>query len=497
MQDLRYAWRVLRRSPGFAAVAIAALALGIGANTAVFSVVDAVLLHPLPYDQPDRIVMIWEDASHQGFPENSIAPANWLDWRKQNTVFTSIATIRLMTHNLTGAGAPESIVGRRVTADFWDILGTRPLLGRVFTEAEDPVNAKVVVLSYGLWQRRWAGDRGVIGRKVLLTDEPFEIIGVMPPGFVFPERRNEIWTPSELTPELMARRGSHFLSCVARLKPGVTLEQAKSEMRVIAKRLEQQYPDTNYKIGTVVVPLRDQLAGNLRIALWVLLGASGCVLLIACANLANLLLARAAGRQQEIAIRAALGAGRGRIIRQMLMESLVLASLGAIAGLGLARLGMVGLQRLIPTGFDQPALTLDLRVLLFTIALTVATAIAFGLAPAYASSGGSLHGTLKQGARGLAGGPQAWFRDGLIVAQTAMALILLSSAGLTIQTLDRLQRIDTGIRTESILTMATDIPRSRYPDAKPEKRERFFNAVVEKVRKIPGVVDAGYTSALP
>lgn len=497
MQDFRLALRLLRRNPGFAATAILALALGIGANTAIFSVVDAVLLRKLPYDQPDRIVMIWEDATFQGFPHNTPAPANWLDWRKQNTVFTSIASMRGITQNLTGDGPPEAVQGRRVTPDFWEILGTKPQIGRVFNDDEERANAKVVVLSYGIWQRRFGGDRNVLGRKIIMTDEPYEVIGVMPAGFVFPDRRNEFWTPSELTPSLLARRGSHFLMCVARLKPGVTVAQAQTEMTTIAKRLEAEYPDTNKQIGTVVVPLREHLAGKLRIALWVLLGASGCVLLIACANLANLLLARAAGRQQEMAVRAALGAGKGRIIRQMLIESVILSTAGALAGLLFARLGMLAMEKLVPNGLDAPNLQLDLRVLLFTAAIAVLTGIVFGLAPAFSAARFGLHDTLKQGGRGGVGARRQWFRDGLVVAETALALVLLTGAGLMIQTLDRLQRTDLGMRVDHLLTVATDIPRSRYPDNQPEKRETFFNAVVSQVRNIPGVVAVGYTSSLP
>jgi putative ABC transport system permease protein len=495
MQDLRLALRLLRRNPGFTIVAVLALALGIGANTAIFSVVDAVLLKQLPYEQPERIALVWEDATHQGFPLNNTAPANWIDWRKQSTVFSDIAAMRWSAVNLIGEGTPENLIGNRVTPDFWRVMGAKAARGRVFNDEEERRNAKVVVISHGLWQRRFGGDPNTVGRKVILSDEPYEIIGVMPPGFVFPERRVELWTPSELTPQNRAQRGSHYLTCVARLKPGATMEQAQSEMAVIMKRLEVQYPDTNKQIGIRVVPLRQHLAGKLRLALWVLLGAAGCVLLIACANLANLLLARAAGRQQEMAVRAALGAGKGRIIRQMLMESVLLSAIGAAAGLMVARLGMLALEKLVPSGLDKPELTLDVRVLAFTAVLTVLTGIVFGLAPALAAARSDLHDALKQGGRGSAGARRQWFRDSLVLGETALAMVLLTSAGLMIQTLVRLQRTDLGMRTDDLLTLSTILPASRYDSF--TKRETFFNAVLEKVRTIPGVVDAGYTSSLP
>ncbi|MCX6591380.1 MAG: ABC transporter permease [Acidobacteria bacterium] len=495
MQDLRYAFRLLRRSPGFAAVAIFALALGIGANTAIFSVVDAVLLQQLPFAEPDRLVMVWEENSRIGFPRNTPAPANWVDWSKQNTVFTGIAATRGALRTLTGDGPPENVTARRVTANFWEVLGSKPLLGRTFTEDEDRQNARVAVISERLWQRRFGGAPNIIGRKVTMTDEVVEVIGVMPAQFVFPNRGTEIWMPSEFTAEVLARRNSHFLQCIARLKPGISVEQAQTEMTVIAKRLEAQYPETNRTLGAVVVPVREQMVGNLRVALTALLAAAGCVLLIACANLANLLLARATGRRQEMAIRAAMGANRGRIVRQMLAESLMLSGLGALAGLGVARIGMLTLSKLVPNSMAAPQLSLDLRLLAFTAVVAVATGVLFGLAPALSLLGSKLHDTIKQGGRGNVGSRWNWMRDALIVTEVALALILLCGAGWMIQTLDRLARIDTGLRADHLLTMGTDLPPSRYRTA--EQREAFANSVVAKVRTIPGVAAAGYTSCLP
>lgn len=495
MQDLRHALRLLRKNPGFTAIAVLALALGIGANTAIFSVVDAVLLQQLPYQDPDRIAMVWEDVSWAGFPRNTPAPANWVDWRKQNTVFTDIAASAGRSANLTGDGPPEFILGRRTTANFWAVLGARPLMGRTFTDEEDQKVAKVVVISYSLWQRRFGGDPKIIGRKIILSDEPFEVIGVMPSGFVFPSRLTDIWTPASMTPQELSRRGSHYLQCVARLKPGVSMAQAQSEMSVIAKRLGEQYPDENRRVGAVVVSLRENLVGNTKLALIVLLVAAGCVLLIACANLANLLLARAAGRRQEMAVRAALGAGRGRIIRQMLTESLLLAAGGAILGLAFARLGMIVLEKLIPNGLALPKLSLDWRVLAFTAGIAVLTGILFGLAPALAMSRTELHDTLKQGGRGSAGTRRHWLRDALVVSEVALALLLLTGAGLMIQTLRNLENVDIGMRRDHLLTLGTDLPRSRYPDF--PKRNAFFRAVLDKIRTIPGVTSVAYTSNLP
>lgn len=495
MQDLRHALRLLRRNPGFTAIAVLALALGIGANTAIFSVVDAVLLQQLPYEDPSRIVAVWEDASAHGFPRNTPAPANWVDLRKQNTVFTDIAASAGRSVNLTGDGPPEYIIGRRTTANFWTVLGTQPLMGRTFTDEEDRKSAKVAVISYSLWQRRFGGDPKMIGRKIILSDEPYEVIGIMSSSFVFPSRTNEIWTPASMPPEELARRGSHYLQCVARLKPGVSLEQARAEMSVVANRIAQQYPESAKGLGFVAVPLREQLVGNSRIALIVLLIAAGCVLLIACANLANLLLARSAGRQQEMAVRAALGAGRGRIIRQMLTESLTLAGAGALLGLAFARLGMIALEKLIPGGLALPTLSIDLRILAFTIGISILTGILFGLAPAITTSRTELHDTLKQGGRGSAGTRRQWLRDVLVVSEVALALLLLTGAGLMIQTLRNLENVDIGMRRDHLLTLGTDLPQSRYPDF--AKRSSFYRAVLEKARAVPGVINAAYTSNLP
>jgi predicted permease len=493
--DLKYGARLLRRSPGFSAAAILALALGIGANTAIFSVVDAVLLANLPYADGDRLVMVWEDATQVGFPRNTPAPANWVDWRAQNTVFTDIAATRGRTASITGDGPPEQVFGRAVTGNLWTILGVQPAVGRVFTEAEEKAGTPLVVISYGLWQRRYAGDPAIIGRKILLSGTPFTVTAVMPRGFSLMNRTSDVWTPGAFTPAELARRGSHFLQCVARLKPGVTLQQAQAEMTIIAQRLEKQYPQTNRQVGVVLVPMREQMVGDTRVILIALLCAAGCVLLIACANIANLLMARGTERHREMAVRAALGAGGRRLVRQLLTESLLLSVLGAVAGVGVAVAGMRLLEKLVPQPMAAVSLSLDSRLLLFTLGVSVLTGILFGAFPALAGARMDLHDALKQGGRGHAGGRRQWLRDGLVLTQVSLALVLLTGASLMMQTLYRLQQVDLGIRTDHVLTLQTYLPASRYPDH--PKREAFFTRVLDQVRTLPGVVNAGYTSNLP
>ena len=340
LADLRYGFRLLRQSPGFTTIAILALALGIGANTAIFSTLDAVLLRPLPYADPDRVVMVWEDASSIGFAHNTPAPANYFDWREQNHVFTDIAATRTRTRAITGDGSAEQLLGYQATANFFPVLGVAPVIGRTFTETEDRDDAKVVVIGYALWQRRYAGASDITSRTILLDGETYRVIGVMPRDFVFRDTRRAFWIPMHVTPKLRAARGSHYLNCVARLKPGVTIAAANEEMRAIAKRLREQYPDDDRDIGAVVTPMKEDLLGRMQTVLVVLMCAAGCVLLIACANLASLLLTRAVARKREIAIRAALGAGRMRLIRQMVTEGALLSLAGGALGLGFALAGM-------------------------------------------------------------------------------------------------------------------------------------------------------------
>jgi predicted permease len=494
LSDVRYGVRLLRQSPVFGAIAVLALALGIGANTAIFSTVQALLLRSLPYQDPDRLVMLWEDASFASFPKNTPAPGNYTEWKKQNTVFTDVAATRGGVANLTADGPPEQIIGRRVTANFFQVLGRAPLIGRTFTEAEDRTNPNLVILSYGLWQRRYAGDPGVVNRSILMNGIQCTILGVMPRDFVFRNRDIDYWAPINFSPADLVNHGSHFLNVVARLKPGVTVEQARQEMNAIAKRLQVQFPD-NARVGAVVVPMREELLGKLRLAVLVLMGAAGCVLLIACANLASLLLARAVARRREMAVRSALGAGRARLIRQMVTEGLLLSLAGGVLGLGIARLGMTVLAKIVPSSFSVADGRLDPALLAFTLGLSLLTGVLFSIVPAVQISRTSLNDALRQGGRGGIGGRRAITRDALVAIEVAAALVLLVGAGLMLQTLARLRAIDIGFRSDHLLTMRTILPRNRYQTS--ETRLAFFDRVMDGVRALPGVESAAYNSTLP
>jgi predicted permease len=494
LADLRYGLRLLRQAPAFGAVAMLALALGIGANTAIFSNVHDLLLRPLPYADSDRLVMVWEDASFASFPKNTPAPANYFDWKEQNRVFTDMAATRGNAANLTADGPPEQVVGRAVTANFFSVLGAGPLLGRTFTSEEDRAAAPLVIISYRLWQRRYAGDPSVIRRTMLMNGAPYTIIGVMPRDFLFRNREHDYWIPAGFPPSARNNRGSHFLNVVARLKPGVSLAQAREDMTAIAKRLERQYPDNNSGLGAVVVPLREELLGNTRTALLVLMCAAGCVLLIACANLASLLLARAVARRREMAVRAALGAGRGRLVRQMVTEGMLLSFCGGVLGLAVAMGGMQLLATLAPIGFATGrGVHVDATLLFFTLGLSALTGLLFSAVPALQVAGASLNDALRQGGRGGTGGRGTATRDGLVVLEVAAALVLLVGAGLMLRTLARLRAIEIGFRPDHLLTLRTTLPAAKYRNL----QLAFFNRVVEGVRALPGVEDAAYGSMLP
>ncbi len=494
LADLRYGFRLLRQSPGFTTIAILALALGIGANTAIFSTLDAVLLRPLPYADPDRVVMVWEDASSIGFAHNTPAPANYFDWREQNHVFTDIAATRTRTRAITGDGPAEQLLGYQATTNFFPVLGVTPVIGRTFTEAEDRDDAKVVVISYAVWQRRYAGTSDITSRTILLDGENYRVIGVMPRDFVFRDTRRVFWIPMHVTPKLRAARGSHYLNCVARLKPGVTIAAANEEMRAIAKRLREQYPDDDRDIGAVVLPMKEDLLGRMQTVLIVLMCAAGCVLLIACANLASLLLTRAVGRRREIAIRTALGAGRMRLIRQMVTEGALLSLLGGALGLGFALAGMKVLTALVPLGLPSTAKPgIDARLLLFAFALSLATGVIFSLIPALEASRASVNDALKQGGRSGADTRGRRTRDALVVLEVAAALVLLTGAGLMIETMAKLRAIDLGFRPDHLLTLRTP-QGSLYDD--PVKALQFQQRVLDQVRVLPGVEAAAYASTL-
>lgn len=494
--DVRYTLRQWRRRPGFALIAVMALALGVGANTAIFSAVDALLIRALPYPDADRLVMVWEDASYVGFPRNTPAPANYVDWRQQNKVFADMAAMRSTAVNLTGDGTAEMLPGTEATANLFQVLGVQPLKGRIWTAREEETEANVAVLGYGVWRRRFGADPNIIGQTVQMNGRATQVLGVMPAGFAFPDREREVYLPSGLNAAAWARRQSHFLRVVARLKPGVSYAQAQQEMNVIAQRLQRTYPESNTNIGAVVVPIREDLLGDTRPQLYILVAAAACVLLIACANVANLLLARSTARRREMAVRTALGAGARRLLRQNLTESLLLSLAGTSLGLLLAVAGLQGLNHFIPENFvGVNQLSLNGMVLALTMAVALLTALLFGLAPALGSIRLPLYDTLKQGDKGAAGLRRNALRSGLVVAEVALSLLLLVTAGLLLQTLMKLRQLDTGFRTDHLLTVRTSFAQPRYRED--GKELAFLEQAVRQLQTIPGVERAAFTSTLP
>ena len=499
-QDLRFGFRQLLGKPGFAAIATLSLALGIGANTAIFSLVDAVLLRPLPFHDPDRLVVVWEDAAKIGFPRNTPAPANYADWKARNRVFEDMAAITWRGFNLTDEGEPEKVEAQAVTANFFPLLGVKPDLGRVFNREEDqPGRNNVAVISYGLWQRRFGGDPALIGKEILLDGQKYMVIGVMPSGFQFLSKEVGLWVPAAFSPQELANRGSHYLTVVARLKPEVALQEARADVAAITQRINRDNPVSwsGFELGSVVISLREQLAGDVRPALITLLVAVGFVLLIACANIANLLLARGAARFREVAVRTALGAGRGRIVRQLLTESVSLAVAGGLAGLLFAWSCFSFLKQIIPDNMALNAgVRIDARIFGFTLLLSFLTGIVFGLAPALQAAKIDLNEALKQGGgRTGTGAGHRRLRSALVVIEIALALVLLVGAGLLIRAFLRLRALDVGVDPENVLTLRTMLPRNKYGEL--PKRDAFYLQVLERVRALPGVVSAGYTTAMP
>ncbi|MEW6206897.1 MAG: ABC transporter permease [Acidobacteriota bacterium] len=497
-QDLRYGARILLKKPGFTLIAIFTLALGIGANTAIFSVVNSVLLRALPFHEPDRLVMIWEDASFAGFPRNTPAPANYSDWKAQNQVFEAMAAIDERSFNLTGDSEPERVVAQGVTADFFPMLGIQPLLGRAFLPEEDRPGAnKAIILSYGLWQRRYGGDRGIIGRELLLNGETYTVVGVMPAGFQFLNSYIRLWVPMAFTPQQLAQRSSHYLQVVGRMKQDVSLEQASAEIQSIQQGIGRDHPNEAGRISAYALSLHEQVAGDIRRPLLVLLVAVGFVLAVACANIANLLLSRAASRQREIAVRLAMGATRWRIIRQLLTESVLLSIFGASLGVLFAWWSFDFLRHLIPDGLALSIkLDLDMRVLLYTLLLSLATGIIFGSAPALQTSQIDLNESLKQsgGRTGLSRGGSR-LRSAMVVAEVALALVLLVGAGLLIQTFFNLRNQYSVLQPENVLIFRTQLPSGKYRE--PSRGWAFYEQVIERVKSLPGVVSAGYTTTIP
>jgi putative ABC transport system permease protein len=497
LKDVRYGVRMLVRNPAFTFVAVAALALGIGANAAIFSVVNAVLLRPLPYDNPDRLMMIRETKLPQ-FPEFSVSPGNFLEWQKQNSVFERMVAIRNSAFNLLGAGEPERLRGMRVTDGFLAILGERPEIGRDFLPEEDQLgHNQVVIISNGLWQRRFGGEKNILGRTIVLDGQGYTVIGVMKAGFRFQDSTTDLWMPMAFTADQSQQYGGHYLQALARLKPGATAEQARLEMSAIADRLAEQHPDQDKGWGVKIMPLPEFTVRTIKPALLVLLGAVGFVLLIACANVANLLLARAATRQKEIGIRTALGAGRGRIVRQLLTESLLLSLLGGAAGLLLAMWGMPLLLSLAPQNLLTVSdISLDGRVLIFTFVAALLTGVIFGLVPAIQASVANPNEILKDAGRGSTeGGQRQFVRSALVVFEIAMALVLLVGAGLLIKSFQRLQKVDPGFNPDNALSVQVSLPERKYPEG--DQRSAFYTQLIDKVSTLPGAQSVAATNVVP
>ena len=491
LADLRLAVRLLTRSPGFTVAVVVVMALGIGANSAIFTALDQTVIRPLPYRDPRRLAMVWEDFSAFGAPNKQrVSPGTFLDWRRRTQAFAELAAHGAVTTNLSGTGAPEEVFGQRVTANLIPMLGVPPLVGRSFTPDEEGPEVKAVVLSYRLWKRKFAGDRGLVGKTILMNGEAHAVIGVMPPRFDYPDRQTEYWAPFGLTPQLLSRRNSHFLRVIGRLKPDRDLAAARGDMKRIAGELAAAYPATNARVGITVGPLKDEMVGASYTAFVVLVGAAACVLLIGCANVANLLLARASSRRHDVAVRLALGASPMRVVTGLLTENLLLSAAGGSLGLLIARWSLPVLQRMVPqsvAGFVD--LHLDPRALAFTAAVSVAAGILFGLAPAL-----QLASIVPTGRSGI-GQANRCLANLLVVAELAIALVLVAGAALLIETLFHLQAVDPGFSSRGILTANLSIPMPKYQDA--AKRRRFYDDVLARVRAMPGTISAGLTSDLP
>jgi putative ABC transport system permease protein len=497
LKDVRFGVRTLLKRPGFTAVAVLTLALGVGANTAIFSVVNGVLLKPLPLREAERLVLVYETTPQM--PRSYISVPNLEDYRAGTRSFEGFATYVPQSVNLTGGGGePERVVGAFVTSSFFPVVGAETTLGRVLLPEDDAAGGgRVAVLGHTLWQTRFGADPSVVGKTLVLNGEPFEVVGVMPEGFGYPVAAPDVLLPAQKWPNYEVARSAHNCWVVGRLKPGVTRETAEEELRAVARRLEEAYPEDNRGRGVQVIGLHESVVEDIRPALLVLLAAVGFILLIACANIANLLLARGAARQKEMALRAALGASRARLLRQLLTETLLLALVGGAAGILLAQWGVDALLALNPADLPAPeGVRLDGRVLAFSLALSAAAGFIFGLVPALQLSKTDLGASLKEGGRGAGEGSQrARLRGAFVVSQVALSLVLLVGAGLLVNSFYRLLNVSPGFDPRGLLTMEYRLPRNRYP--KGEQQWAFHREVAERVSRVPGVESAAIIRGLP
>jgi putative ABC transport system permease protein len=498
LQDLRYGFRLLLRAPGFSAIAIGALAIGIGANTAIFSIVNTLLIQGLPYRDADRLAVVWEHNLPRDRRSNVVSPGNFIHWREMNQVFEDIAAVG-MTFNLvlTGGGEPEELPMQFVSAQFFPILGVQPTIGRTFTTEEDRPRSRVAVISHRLWTRRFNGDRSVLERPITFDGNAYSVIGVMPAGFSFLDKTVDVWLPVGFSAESRTPRG-RWLQVVGRLKPELTFERAQEEMTRVAGALTQMFPDFNTGWTARVVPLREQLTGDVRSPLVVLVGAVAFVLLIACANVANLLLARATARHRELAVRSALGAGRARLVRQLLAESLILALAGGVAGLLLAQWALTFLRAVVAERLPIQRLEvvgIDGWVLLFTLSASLLSGLLFGVVPALTAAGTGLNDSLKEGGRTGSGGRGSRTRAVFVVVEVALAVVLLVGAGLLMRSFLHLLDVNPGFDSTRTLTMRVSLPPARYrSDA---EMAQFFNRLFQQIDALPGVESSGAVSFLP
>ena len=497
LRDLRYALRTLGRNPGFASISVLALGLGIGANSAIFTVVNSVLLQPLHFARPQQLIVVRERNLKAGFPQFSLSPGNYLDFHDHNHSFSGMAAFGGQGINLAGGAQPERLRGSRVTVDFFQVLGRSPVLGRAFTPEEEQFHGPhVAIISYGLWQRRFAGSRDALGQTMKMNEELYTVIGVMPADFQFPGR-TEVWTPLTMDTQNWQQRGGHYLGGIGRLKDGATIGAAQADLNTIAARAEKDFPASNLGWDTTLKTLQESTVGSVRPAMMTLTAAVGFVLLIACVNLANLLLSRSTARRREMGIRSSLGAGRSRLIRQLLTESVLLGIIGAVLGLVLAKVGTSLLVNLNPNVLPRAKeIALDARALGFTGAIAVLTGLLFGLAPAIHMARADLMAAMRDGGRGNAiGFRRNRLRSVLVVGEVALALVLLSGAGLLMRSFYRLQSVDPGFDPHGVLTFHTNLPGAKYKTD--EMQAAFYQRALERLRAIPSVSDAGAAQIFP